>query len=72
VAFYAPAKARDFTAPPDDEANLRFVPTAKYRSNPARSDPTMAEALGMALYPAMGMRWSGGTVSFCNWPLEKR
>jgi hypothetical protein len=69
VAFYAPAKARDFTAPPDGALELQFVPKAEYCSNPARSDPTMAEGTCMALYPAVGMRWNGGTVSFVSLPL---
>jgi hypothetical protein len=65
VAFYAPAKARDFTAPPDAVVDLRFVPNAKYGSNPARSDPTAVDTC-VALYPAVGMQWSGGTCHLCE------
>jgi hypothetical protein len=63
VAFYAPNKACDFTAAPDDEVELRFAERHAYCSNPARSDPPVT---CVALYPAVGMCWSGGTVRFVS------
>jgi hypothetical protein len=72
VAFYALAKARDFTAPPDDKMELRFLPTEEYGANPARSDPTTAGGTCVALYPAVGMLWAGGIASFVNYSLEQK
>jgi hypothetical protein len=62
VAFYAPANARDFTAPPDGEVELCFVSREKNGSIPARSDPTQGTCV--TLYPAVAMRRDAGTVRF--------
>jgi hypothetical protein len=65
VAFYDPAHARNFGAAPNATAMLRFVPTEEYGSDPARPDPTAAGTC-VALFPAVGMRWGGGRVSFAG------
>jgi hypothetical protein len=75
VAIYAPANACDFTALPEYVADLRFVPRKEYGCYPARSDPTLPRSCAapcaapyIALHPAVGMQWSGGTVSFVSVP----
>jgi hypothetical protein len=70
VAFYEAANARDFAASPYKVLELRFAETEEYGSNPAR--PRLTATTGMTLYPAVGLRWSGGIVSFASMPETQR
>jgi hypothetical protein len=65
VVFYDPENARNFSAPPDAIAVLRFVPREEYATDPARPDPTATDTC-VALFPAVTMTGVGARVSFAS------